>query len=428
LADWLEIPNLRDRANRYLQRLAMDHMLGIEVQPEPYMELGRRILFVTYGVISYFYRWMVTFVILQFMATFLKPYKLEIISNMLALMALGSMVGWPMYRLIRNVHKRGRLPDMKPQRVTLTAFGLALVLLAFFFLPLPVSRIRQTGLVQVHPDAQVNIHVEVPGILQKVHVQEGQTVVKGKILAEFFSPDLESKLSEARAQQAIKENLAHVFASQLPTVREPKDRQSMKESLAKAEGELEAAKVNLRDLQRVKEKLVLRAPQEGVVMGLPHIDEVGKSWDKDQGTPFCSIGDPHQLRVLVPVPPADYSLIQQNLKKYGGSRQLPVTLRVQGRAHHTWRGHVTHLPESEAKTIPPALSSKGGGPLAVKPVADPNQLIPQAQVFLVGVDIDNSDATICPGTMSQVKIHCEYRSAAWWTWRAICITFDLGLL
>src|SRR5207244_2043901 len=61
LADWLEIPNLRDRSNRYLQRIVMEHCLGIEVQPEPYMELWRRILFVTYAIISYVYRWVVTF-------------------------------------------------------------------------------------------------------------------------------------------------------------------------------------------------------------------------------------------------------------------------------------------------------------------------------------------------------------------------------
>src|SRR5919109_97265 len=41
LADWLEIPNLRDRSNRYLQRLVTEYCLGIETQPEPYMELGR---------------------------------------------------------------------------------------------------------------------------------------------------------------------------------------------------------------------------------------------------------------------------------------------------------------------------------------------------------------------------------------------------
>src|SRR5215470_7962562 len=83
LADWLEIPNLRDRSNRYLQRLVMDYCLGIEVQPEPYMELWRRVLFVLYAVISYVYRWVITFVILWFMYNFLKPYKLGVISAML---------------------------------------------------------------------------------------------------------------------------------------------------------------------------------------------------------------------------------------------------------------------------------------------------------------------------------------------------------
>jgi len=57
LADWLEIPNLRDRSNRYLQRLVMEHCLGIELHPEQYMALWRRILFVFYAIVSWIYRW-----------------------------------------------------------------------------------------------------------------------------------------------------------------------------------------------------------------------------------------------------------------------------------------------------------------------------------------------------------------------------------
>src|SRR5262249_32440195 len=147
LADWLEIPNLRDRSNRFLQRLAMEYCLGIEVQPEPYMALDRRILFVAYAVTSYIYRWVVTFSILWFMHNFLKPYKLGVVSDMLALAAAGSMVGWPLYRLGKNLHKRGRLPDMKPVRVSLTTIGVVAILLFVFLVPLPVSRVRQIGLV-----------------------------------------------------------------------------------------------------------------------------------------------------------------------------------------------------------------------------------------------------------------------------------------
>ena len=82
---------------------------------------------------------------------------------------------------------------------------------------------------------------------------------------------------------------------------------------------------------------------------------------------------------------------------------------------------------AEAKTIPPALSSKGGGPLAVKPGGDPNQLVPQSQVYLVGINVEQPDEAIAPGSMAQVKIHCEYRSCAWWVWRTLSQTFDLGL-
>ena len=114
LADWLEIPNLRERSNRFLQRLAMDICLGIEVQPEAYMALWRRILFVVYAIISYIYRWVITFSILYFMSRFLKPYKLGVISGMLAMGAAGSMIGWPLFRMLKNLNKRGRLPDMKP--------------------------------------------------------------------------------------------------------------------------------------------------------------------------------------------------------------------------------------------------------------------------------------------------------------------------
>jgi putative peptide zinc metalloprotease protein len=427
LADWLEIPNLRDRSNRYLQRLVMEHCLGIETQPEPYMELHRRILFVTFACVSWVYRWVVTFVILRFMATFLKPYKLEIISNMLAAVALGSMIGWPLFRLIKNINKRGRLPDMKSARVTVTASVVVLVLFAFFFLPLPVTRVRQPGLVQVQPEQLEPIHVKIAGILRKMHVAEGESVKKGKILADFTNLDLEHSYDRAKITVEVKERLVQGFDAQIEKIRDPRDKASLEKARLNAHNELLEARVHLGQADRDMKWLTLTAPRDGVVMGLPAIDEVGKRWDNDQGTPFCSIGDPTKLRVLVPLPASDYNLVLENLKTCKGAEHLPVTIRVQGWANLTWQGQVANLPEAEAKEVPPALSNKGGGPLAVKPSNDPNHLIPQAQVYLVGININEPHDAICPGTLAQVKIHCEYRSAAWWTWHTLSATFDLGL-
>ena len=74
------------------------------------------------------------------------------------------------------------------------------------------------------------------------------------------------------------------------------------------------------------------------------------------------------------------------------------------------------------------LSTKAGGPLAVKPGSNPNEIEPQSQVFLVGIDVLDPDDTIAINSHAQVKIHNEYHSAAWWIYRTVVATFDLPLM
>ena len=80
LADWLEIPNLREKANRFLNNLFLEKCLGIEIPPEAYMAPSRKALFVIYAIASWVYRWVVMFSILWMLADFLGP-KLKILSG-----------------------------------------------------------------------------------------------------------------------------------------------------------------------------------------------------------------------------------------------------------------------------------------------------------------------------------------------------------
>ena len=70
--------------------------------------------------------------------------------------------------------------------------------IVFFFVPLPVSRVRQTALIQVRPEAAENVFVELPGTLERLHVRNGQWVEQGDVLAEFRNVELEGQLEEAR--------------------------------------------------------------------------------------------------------------------------------------------------------------------------------------------------------------------------------------
>jgi putative peptide zinc metalloprotease protein len=426
LADWLEIPNLRDRSNRMLKNLVCEHCLGMEVQPEPYMETSRKVLFIAYAVFSYIYRWVVTFSILYFLSNWLKPYKLGTLSALLAIAALGSMVGWPIYRLFKGLSKRGRFPDMKRKNVSITTAIIVGLLVVFFLVPLPISRVRQSGLVEVNALLQQRVFVPDEGRLEVLHVRNGELVQEGQLLAEFSTPKLQAEKLENEGQRD--QYLAQMKADQLnarvttdPDIQKKYHGDAQRDRSFAAEYQTRAQNAQ-RQIDRLRN---LRAPCAGVVMNAPRPDEVGKNWDKENTQPFCTIGDPNSLRAVVPVPPSDYHLLQSDM---ADGRALAVSIRAPGQGTNIYQGRIKELPASDAKDLPLPLTHRGGGPLAVKPNNDPNLNVPQSQQYLVSVDILQPDGSLVPGTIVKVKIHCRWQTGAWWCWRAISSAFDLGLI
>jgi multidrug efflux pump subunit AcrA (membrane-fusion protein) len=538
LADWLEIPNLRERSNRFLKNLVLEHCLGVEVQPEGYMALGRRVLFVTYAVTSYIYRWVVTFTILYFMDNFLKPYKLQVVSHALAFAAAASMAGWPLWRLGKNIHKRGRLPDMKRWRVLTSAAVLTAAVLFVCLVPVPVSRIRGVGLVQPQHDAMDHVFVRQPGTLKELYVRPGMEVRKGEKLAQFYNRDLEAELASAVTDRDVADQQVEYLEQQQQKAQaDPVELNKLGGDIAKAKFQRQAAYTKVQGYEALRAQLELRAPRGGVVGQGPKVEDVGKFYEKDQyqTSPLFTIIEPGRLRVCLPVVTPEFNLLKEDMerptdkaratfgllrkpvtvhyqgtplpdvlrdlegqvkglklvlgpgltneqttvtfkaeKEHAGAvldrvlgdrlgyvvisekgderdgvvevrpgharglpegprklNELDVTIRVHGRDRHTWKGRVVVLPESDAKTIPLALSSKAGGPVAVKAASGgaPNApLVPQTQHYLVFVEILDPDAAIAPGSMAQVKIYCQPETCLRWLWRKVNDAFDLGLI
>jgi putative peptide zinc metalloprotease protein len=537
LADWLEIPNLRERSNRFLKNVVLEYCLGVEVQPEGYMALGRRILFVTYAITSYIYRWVVTFTILYFMDNFLKPYKLQVVSHMLAFAAAASMAGWPLWRLGKNIHKRGRLPDMKRWRVLASAAVVTAAVLFVCLVPVPISRVRYVGLVEVHPDVMRRVYVRQPGTLTELYVRPGMEVKKGELLAKFINRDLEVELATAVAERDNAKHQENDLAKQKLEMFDPVDKSKIDNEIAKARTKREEADTKVQGIEKLRAELVLRAPEGGVIGVGPKVDDVGKFYDKapDQSNPLFTINQPNRLRVCLPVETPEYNLLRESLEaptakaresfkllrkrvtvdyqgkllpevlqdlegqvkglrlalgpglnnettlvthsgkkervsavldavlgarlgyvvvseagdekdglvevRPGRARGLPegprqlneldATVRVHGRDWHTWKGRITALPEQDAKTIPLALSSKAGGPVAVKASSGGGNnapLVPQTQHYIVYVDILDPDGAIAPGSMAQVKVYCQPETCLRWLWRKANDAFGLGLL
>jgi putative peptide zinc metalloprotease protein len=443
LADWLEIPNLRERSNRFLSNLVLEHCLGVEVQPEGYMELWRRVLFVTYAIVSYIYRWVVTFAILYFMYNVLRPYKLEVISTMLAAAAAGSMVGWPLYRLGKNIHRRGRLPDMKRWRVVVSGSVVLAVLGFVCLVPIPISRIRAVGLVQAHPDWSSQVVVRRGGFLTKLNFHPGDEVHRGQVLAELRDPELEDKLAAARTEWDNYEEQLKSAKQRRREVSDTKEQNKLDNDIADYSGKVDEAREKVRGLKLVKEReLVLRADRDGIIGQGPRVDDIGKYFEpareQQQPTPIFTIIERGRLRICLPVETPDYNQLRENLiraeslrKREGkeGPARLSATVRVHGLDSSTWSGYLARMEESEARSIPIGLSSKASGPIAVKPQpAKGGALIPQTQHFLVYIDIDDPDRAISPGVLAQVKVHCQPETCLHWLWRKVNNLFDLRLI
>src|SRR5262249_37424975 len=155
------------------------------------------------------------------------------------------------------------------------------------------------------------------------------------------------------ARTTCDRQLAALHQIHTEKAKEPLDKQRVVSRISDIEKDKARFESAIKTLTPRREAMTLLAPCDGVIINPPRPDEVGRYYDHLQTTaPFCTIGDPMRLRVIMPVKPSDYNLLKEDrkaLEKKG--EDLAVTIRIQGRDAHTWKGEWLIMPESEAKTI-----------------------------------------------------------------------------
>jgi multidrug resistance efflux pump len=193
LSDWLELPNLRQRAVGYLAS-GCKRLLGFTASVEKVTRREGRI-FIFYGLLAWSYStWLLGFIIWKFFGYVTEHYEawgfaiFTILLTQVFYYPLKRCAAWPL----------GKLESMKKWgKRTIRLAVLAGIVAALFLVR---TDLRVTGQFYILPLHNCDVRAEVEGIIETIHIEEGQSLRKGDLVAKLSDRDVRAELTKTAAQ------------------------------------------------------------------------------------------------------------------------------------------------------------------------------------------------------------------------------------
>jgi len=430
LADLVEIPNLRQKATSILGHKMGEWFLGLEPSEDPFLPKRNQIFFALYSVAAACYRWLVVFSILLFLYKIGKPYRLEVLGQIMAVFALGGLIFQPFYQLYRFISVPGRLDKVKKPRMYATVGGIVLLVALVLFVPFPY---HVMSTFEIEPHKAAAVYVEVPGKLKEIRVKPGDVVAEGQVLAELESYDLDVKIADLQGSRA--QLLAQLESLQRQRFKQSQAAASIPEILSAIQSKDE----QLRQNEDKRKRLALAAPRYGSVLPPAWVthnedpEEMLPAWSGvpldpknlgaylEEGTLYCKVGDPTQLEAVLVIDQADIGLVEKGQEVEMKFDELPDDVL---------RGTIEEISQQNLKVSSKRLSSRGGGELATK--TDPNTGAekPASTSYQARVPLDDPEGLLRLGLRGQAKVFMEFKG--WQTiagriWRIVTRTFNFKL-
>ncbi len=434
MADWLEIPNLRQKATKILTRKCSQWFLGMEQQEDPFLPQKNQVLFALYSVAAFCYRWVVMAGILFFIHTLFKNYGLQIIGHIIAAMSLFSLFIMPLYKVAKFFWVPGRIYKVKKARFYLS-LSLFLAFIGFLiFCPLPYTVIAPT-ITELR--ASHSQHVYIPNIpnfpggsqLKRIDVAPGQMVEAGQELGRLENLTLVSQLLELKGN-------VRTLEQELKTMDVLKNFDSSTLlHIGPKEKELAATREMYQNMCLDYEKLTLKAPMDGEIVSPPWkpyqapVENMLPAWwgsplEKmnleatfEPGTIFCSVGDPKFLEAVVVVDQTKIGFLKLGQK---------VELKLNEFPGKTFEGDIHKIERQKVTALDVQLSTRAGGEVPTTTNKEGAEE-PNSASYRVRMLLDNPDLSIKVGMTGAAKVHVEPQTLGNRLWLFVNNTFNFKL-
>ena len=218
---------------------------------------------------------------------------------------------------------------------------------------------------------QTTLFAKVSGYVRAMHVDKGDFVKAGQVLAEIDSAETESQYSSALADL---ENKRRLFARSKELMAKGATSQQV---LEQAETNLKQAEENLKNFGALRSYQVLRAPFDGTITARfadPGALLQAATTNQTSAQPLVTISDTAKLRIGV----------------YVEQRDVPAV-------HVGDAAEVVDASNPDRRIIAKISRSAGS-------------LDPRTRTLYIEIDIDNRDNFLVPGSFARVILHVPLNS------------------
>lgn len=393
LSDFLEIPNLGNRSNKYVFYLIQRYFYHIDSAESPVTGPGEAKWLFGYAIASFAYRILVSLGIAMLLAT-----RLFIFGTAMALWTVISLAILPLAKGIRFVVNDSRLDGRRQRGYVVTGTFAAIVALLLFVVPVPYATIAQ-GVVWIPQNAEVRAQTD--GFVEKLVASPNQTVIPNRPLIELENPLLGSRVNVREAQ-----------------LQEMQERYEAAKLVDRVQAEIISEQINhiestLRLYRTIEASLVVASEQSGRLVIPKSTDLPGRYVKK--GELLGYVIDDRDVVVRVVITQDDVDLVRQRTKN--------VTIRFVEDIQHEFPARIRREVPGGAQELPTlALSTQGGGTIALNPGKTQK---PEALYNIFQFDVEPTQPRSVTFAGSRVYVRFDHggEPIAWRVLRSLKQTF-----
>jgi len=341
LSDFLEIPGLAARANKYYAYVLQKHVFKVKGLESPVMAYGEGFWFLVYAPAAFIYRLFLIVSIALFVAG-----QYFFVGIALAVWAVYMQAIMPIVKSVSFLFSSPVLMHRRGRAISVIASVIAALALFVFIIPMPLNTLTE-GVVWMPDKSQLRASTN--GFVEQVLVKHGEQVMKGKPLIVTRDPLIKARLELLKAQYR------ELSIEYIELVKQD----VVQAGIMKEEMNLVQGRIAL--LEEQIAELIMKSPHDGIFV-MPGSSEMQGYFVK-QGDPIAYIINYGKVNIRVVVPQNSIGLVRQKIEN--------VEIRFINKLDKVYRTKVSReIPAATYQLPSRALSQKGGGKIPTAPYDD----------------------------------------------------------